>query len=101
MPIIRPATAVAYSQSRICAPSGALTDAQVADRHQHLVGGVRPEVRSLRVGDDHRQDALAVLAGRLGDQLLGPVAEPVDLGPVVRQHDLVDLGPVRDTQQRT
>ena len=40
------------------------------------------------IGDDG-QDAGAVLAGGLGDELLGPVAEADVLGAVVDEHELV------------
>ena len=39
--------------------------------------------------DDDGEHAGAVLAGGLGDQLLGPVGEPDDAGAVVDEHQLV------------
>ena len=69
------------------------------DGHQHLVGRAGVEVGRVQGGYDDRQDALVVLAGRLGDQLLGPVAEPGDAGVVVAQHHLVDAGRVGHAEQ--
>ena len=61
-----------------------------------VVGGDQPhdgavvvEVGRLGADRDDRQDAGAVLAGRLGDELLGPGAEADVLGAVVDEHELV------------
>src|SRR3712207_9235661 len=46
--------------------------------------------------DDDGQDAAALLAGGLGDQLLGPVAEPLDRRAApVGEGELVPAGPER------
>ena len=112
MPMIAPATAVACSHSSICAPSGASTltpppglGADVveqpsgAERAEHLVGAAGGEVRGGRRLDDDGQHALAVLAGRLGDELLGPVSEPGVRGVGVAQDELVDAGEVGHADQ--
>ena len=112
MPMIAPQTAVACSHSSICAPSGASTLTPQPDLvrtssnsqpgpklTEHLVGGAGGEVRGGRRLDDDRQHALAVLAGRLGDQLLGPVAEAGVRGLGVAQHELVDAGQVGHADQ--
>ena len=51
------------------------------------------------VGDDDREDALAVLAGRLCDELLGPVAEAGVARPGVGEDQLVDAGAVGRAEQ--
>ena len=61
-----------------------------ADRDQHLVTRAGGEVRRVQGRYDDRQDALAVLARRLGDQLLRPVTEARDAGVLVAEDDLVD-----------
>ena len=92
MPSSRPATAVAYSHSSSCAPSGRVDgDAEPGRRpHRARTRSPAPTVASTSSGvlgskfggvgalDDDRQHARAVLAGGLGDQLLGPVAEAGD-----------------------
>ncbi len=105
MPSSRPATAMAYSQARNCAAERAVdrrsgrAGAGLASarrrpsehrRWRQHVGAVDPGRG--RVLDHDRQHALALLAGGLGDQLLGPVAEPDDAGAVVGQHELVPAG---------
>ena len=88
IPMIRPATAVAYSHSSSWAPSGASTETPKPDAGRTSPRtGSGPNVPSTSSGvlgaklgesgavDHDRQDALAVLAGGLGDELLGPVAE--------------------------
>ena len=98
MPRIFPATAVAYSQSRNCAPSEPETD--VPSKLGGLPcrarrGGCRAgldEAGRVDALDDDRQDAHALLAGRLGDELLGPVAEPDDARAGVGDDELVAAG---------
>ena len=70
----------------------------VAD--QHRVGRARVEVGRVAAADDDREDALAVLAGRLRDELLDPVAEVGVRRPGVRQHQLVDATHRSGAQQR-
>ena len=68
MPRIEPATAVANSQRKNSWPSS------YGDRDAHLLRlAVGPVGRLAR----RRDEALALLAGRLGDELLGPEAEAV------------------------
>ncbi len=69
----------------------------VAQVDEHAVIAVHARVAERLVGD--RQDALAVLAGRLGDQLLDPEPEAVDrLGDdegqlvAAAQRELADRG---------
>jgi hypothetical protein len=58
-----------------------------ADEHQVRVGGGLG-AGGVRALDDDGQQPLALLAGRLGDELLGPVAE-ADERAVVDEHELV------------
>ena len=55
-------------------------------------GAVVVEVRGLAADGDDREDAGAVLAGRLRDQLLGPGAEAYVLGAGVDEDELVAQG---------
>ena len=98
---MRPATAVAYSQTRSWAPRRArdldlaLVDARgsgslgvVDEPHDLQVGQVLAELG--RVGVEHDgQDARALLAGGLGDELLGPVGEADDVRAVGDDAELV------------
>ena len=72
-----------------------------SEGREHLVGCAGGVVRSVQALDHDGQDALPVLAGGLGDQLLGPVPESGVRRAVVGQHQLVDAGQVGDTQQGT
>ena len=93
MPSTRPATAVAYSQPRNWAPSGPVTasDGRRPGRRRRRRPAGRVAGGAGRVGglDDDGQDAAALLAGGLGDELLGPVAEAVDAGAGVGEGQLV------------
>ena len=64
-------------------PSAATRRATVTSAAGHATSG------SLVTADDDRQHAGAVLAGGLGDELLGPVGEADDAGAVVDEDELV------------
>ena len=99
-------------------PGQELRAERAVDRHVRVdpaAGhGVRPERAAVGDGehvgaggagaggrlDDDRQDAAAVLAGGLGDQLLGPVAEADDAGAVGDQRHLVPAGQGRRAERR-
>ena len=95
MPISRPATAVAASQTSSCAPSVPDTvthgSPSPAGAASPAPGGTRATATTSAAGqaslgglgalDGDGQHALAELAGGLGDQLLSPVGEARDAGP--------------------
>ena len=87
MPSTRPATAVAYSQARNCAPrppratdppAGALPPAATTWQRWTSSADASRRVEAL---DDDGQQPASLLAGRLRDQLLGPVAEAGQVVP--------------------
>ena len=101
MPSIRPAIAVAYSHTTSCAPSDPLMSdlalvplaevelvRLVDDPHDLQVGRLGLDLG--RDGQEHDgQDAGALLAGRLGDELLDPVGQADDVRAVGDEPELV------------
>ena len=94
MPRMRPAIAVAYSQTMNCAPSEPLTRISPSWRSRRwnsFASSTRRTIcrsagRVLELGRDGQehdgQDAGAVLAGGLGDELLDPVGQADDVRAV-------------------
>ena len=102
MPSRRPATAVAVSQTRNCAPSGPVTvSPRLADAGRRRLPRRRAAPRRRRRDAGQRTSGASgprprpgrmpvpCLPVRLGDQLLGPVAEADDAGAVVGDGELV------------
>ena len=102
MPSRRPATAVAYSQTSSCAPrlprdpdlarcrgdSKIWSPASSTSRTTWRSGEIGRELGGVDVEHD-REEAGALLAGGLGDELLGPVGESDDVRAVGDDRELV------------